>query len=495
MLTEKKKLLYKKIINGDPINLNFKFISADALMIIKSIVTRELEKHDLHFISNTMITILRELLVNSLKANVKRIFFQINNLDINNQQDYDTGIKKFKKEAIEDLDSFKDNILKSNLTIIFNITEKSDSILFVIQNNTVILPEEMKRINDRISLVTQQSDFINIYENVGDDTEGAGLGLSLVIMLLKSIGVDPSAFKISSENGITVTSVQVPYILKPVGVITTIKEQILDEITGIPTFPENIITLMKMCSNPDTNIDKIANIIKSDISITSDVIKLSNSAGFISNKRINDVREALIKIGLNNLKLILIAGNARKIMENKYKKFEEIWAHCSKVAFYSRELALKYKFQSGEIENAYTAGLLHDIGKIILLTVDDKGMKKIADLVQDRDLITATVLEEMSIGISHAEIGSLISEKWNFPNFLSEVAKYHHSPLNISDEFKDVGFCAYLANMIAGIESKRYSYYYIEDAVLDKFNIKDESELMEISKSLKKSYELSQNNP
>jgi putative nucleotidyltransferase with HDIG domain len=490
MLTEKKKFIYKKIISGEPINLNFKFISADVLMLIKGVITKELEKHDLHFISNTVISILRELLVNSFKANTKRIFFQINNFNIDDPQEYSKGIEKFKKDVIGDLESLKDDIFKSNLIINFNITEKSDSILFVIRNNVAIIPEEMKRINDRISVVTQQSDFISIYENVGDDTEGAGLGLALVIMFIKNIGIDPSTFKIRSENGVTETSIEVPYRLKPVEVLTTIKKQILDDITGIPTFPENIITLMNMCSNPDTNIDKMINIIKQDMSITSDVIKLSNSAGFISTKRINDIKEALIKIGLNNLKLILIAVNARKIMEGRYKKFEEIWDHCSKVAFYSRELALRFKIQSGATENAYTTGLLHDIGKVILLAIDNEGMKKIADIVQNKELIAATVLEEMSLGISHAEIGYLVSEKWNFPNFLTEITKHHHSPLNISDEFKDLGFCVYLANMIAGIEDRKYSYYYIEDTVLDRFNINDESELMEIIKSFKESYDL-----
>ena len=490
MLVEKKKIIYNKIINGEPINLIFKFMSPDILMFVKSIITRELVKYDLYFISNTVIAILRELFINSFKANAKRVFFQINNIDINNPQEYNAGIKKFKEDAVEDFDTLKNDILKSDLTISFSITEKTDSIHFVIRNNVAILPEEMKRINARISLIEQQSDFMNIYEDVGDDVEGAGLGLSLVIMLIKSLGIDPSAFKIYSEKGITVTSIQVPYKLKPAAILTTIKEQILDEITGIPTFPENIVTLMNMCSNPNTNIDKMVNIIKQDISITSDVIKLSNSAGFISTKRITDIKEAIIKIGLNNLKSILLAGNARKIMDSKYKKFENIWDHCSKVAFYSRELALRFKLQTKATENAYTAGLLHDIGKVILLVVDNDGMKKVADIVQNRELITATVLEEIAIGMSHGEIGYLVAEKWNFPDFLSDIIKLHHSPLNIPDEFKDAGYCVYLANIIAGIEDRRYTYLYIEDIVLERFNIKDEADFMGIMESLKTNYEL-----
>ena len=216
MLTEKKDVINNKIVNGDPINLSFKFISADVLMLIKSVVTKKLEKHDLHFISNAIISILRELLANSFKANAKRIFFQKNNLNINNPQEYIKGMETFKEDVIEDLESLEDDIFKSDLTINFNIIEMNDYILFVIQNNVAIIPEEMERINNRISLISQQSDLINIYENIEDETEGAGLGLALVIMFIKNIGIDPSVFKICSENDITQTSIQVPYTLKPI---------------------------------------------------------------------------------------------------------------------------------------------------------------------------------------------------------------------------------------------------------------------------------------
>lgn len=492
MITEQRKQIYDRIVKGEPVKLSFKYVTDDLLMFINSILTRELAKHDLQYLIYSVVTILRELIVNSLKANAKRIFFQSNNLDINNPEQYKAGIEKFKEEIVGDFDSIKDEIMNNMHSINFNITEESDSLLFTVKNSVPIIPEEMIRINSRIDVAVKQSNFSDIYDKIEDETEGAGLGIALIVMFLKSMGIDPSAFKIKSDDKVTVASVKIPYMLKPVEVITTVKKQILEEITGIPTFPENIITLLDMCSSPDADIEMIARKIKLDVSVTSDVIKLSNSAGFISGQRVDDINRAVMKIGLKNLKFILLASNARKILETRYSKFEEIWEHCNRVAFYSRQIALKFKLPAGGADNAYIAGLLHDLGQVILLAVDMDSVRKIAEIVQDRNIITTTVMEELSIGISHAEIGYLVSEKWNFPEFLAEIIRYHHSPLSIHEKFRDVGFAVYLANMIVGMEKRRYYYYYIEEMVLERFNIKDESELHELDEFLKKEYDNNQ---
>ncbi len=488
MITEYRKQIYEKILKGEPVKLSFKYVTDDLLMFINSILTRELAKHDLQYLIYSVVTILRELIVNALKANTKRIFFESNNLDINNPSDYIEGIERFKNEIVGDFDSIKDIIQQNDHSINLNIIEEKEALLFTIKNSVAIIPEELARINMRIALAVEKNSFNDIYDTIEDETEGAGLGLALIVMFLKSMGVAPAAFNLKSDGKVTVASVQLPYQLKPAEVTTTVKKQILEEITGIPTFPENIITLLQMCSSPDADIEKIAQTIKLDVSVTSDVIKLANSAGFISGQKVDDINRAVMKIGLKNLKNILLASNARKIMESRYSKFEEIWEHCNRVAFYSRQIALTFKVPGGAADNAYVAGLLHDLGQVVLLAVDMESVRKIAEIVHDRNIISTTVMEELSIGISHAEIGNMVSEKWNFPEFLAQIIRHHHSPLNLPEEFRDVGFCVYLANMIAGIEKRKYYYYYIEEMVLEKFSIKDESELLKLNDFLKSEY-------
>ena len=489
MKTEKRIEIYNRINKGEPVKLNFKYITDDLLMLINSILTRELAKHDLEYLIYSVITIIRELIVNSLKANAKRIFFQINDIDINDHVKYKEGVERFKEEVVGDFETIKDDILNNEHNINLNIEQESDCIRFTIKNSVPIIPEELIRINMRLALAAQKSTFNDIYEEIEDETEGAGLGLALIVMFLKSMGIDPSSFTIKSDGNVTVASFLIPYLLKPMEILTTVKKQILEEVDGIPTFPENIITLLQMCSNPEADIDRIAQTIKLDLSVTTDVIKLANSAGFISGQRVDDINRAVMKIGLKNLNYILLANNARKIMETRYSKFEEIWEHCNRVAFYSKQIAIKFKIPGTGADNAYIAGLVHDLGQVVLLAVDMVSVRKIAEIVQDRNIITTTVMEELSIGISHAEIGFLVAEKWNFPEFLTLIIRHHHSPLNIPVEFRDVGFCVYLANMIAGIEKRKYYYYYIEQMVLDRFNIETESDLKKLNEVLKADYE------
>ncbi len=490
MKAEKRADIYNKINKGEPVKLSFKYVTDDLLMLINSILTRELAKHDLEYLIYSVITIVRELIVNSLKANAKRIFFQNNNIDINDHEKYREGVERFKDEVVGDFDTIKDDILNNDHNINLNIEEESAFIRFSIKNSVPIIPEELIRINMRLALAAQQNSFNDIYERIEDETEGAGLGLALIIMFLKSMGVDPDNFTIKSDGSVTVASFLIPYLLKPVEVLTTVKQQILKEVNGIPTFPENINTLLVMCNNPEADIDKISQTIKQDVSVTTDVIKLANSAGFITGQRVDDINRAVMKIGLKNLKYILLANNARKILESRYSKFEEIWEHCNRVAFYSKQIALKYKIQGAGPDNAYIAGLLHDLGKVVLLAVDMDSVRKIAEIVQDRNIITTTVMEELSIGISHAEIGYLVSVKWNFPEFMALIIRHHHSPLSIPEDIRDVGFCVYLANIIAGVEKRKYYYYYIEQMVLDRFNIKDESEFRKLNENLKNDYEV-----
>ncbi len=472
MFTQQKKMIYDRINSDEPVKINFKYVSEDILMLINSIITRVLAKKNLLYHMHSLITIIRELVVNSLKANAKRVFFERGGLDINDPVQYAKGMNLFKEKIIGDFEFIKSDIITSGQKILFSVNAGEDGITFFVKNNTVILPTEQERINKRIAIAAQNDNFADIYSHLEDDSEGAGLGLALIIMFLKSMGLPASSFTLCSDDKMTVASLYIPYLLHPPEIITRVKERILNEVNGLPTFPENIIELLDMCTSPDANIFIIAEKIKLDVALTSDVIKLANSAGFITIGKTDDVQKAIVKIGLKNLYSVLIANNARKILENKFSRFEEIWEHCARVAFYSRIIAQKYKLHD-IAENAYITGLLHDIGKVILLAADTNTVKQIAEIVKKRDMINTNLIEELSIGISHSEIGFLISEKWNFPEYMIETIRYHHKPLLVAEKYRDVTYIVYLANMICEIEKRNYYYYYIEEQVLERFGIEN----------------------
>lgn len=487
MFNQQKKKIFEKINSDEPVKINFKYVSEDILMLINSIITRILAKKDLLYLLYSIITIMRELVVNSLKANAKRVFFEGKELDINDPAQYSKGMALFKERIIGDFEFIRNDIINSENSILFSVTPGENSIQFTVKNSTPIHQAEQERINKRIAIAVQKDNFGDIYEHLEDDTEGAGLGIVLIIMFLKSMGVPATSFRLLSDGKVTVATVEIPYQLKPVEVVTKVKTRILYEVKGLPTFPENVVELMNMCMSSDADINLIAGKIKLDVALTSDVIKLANSAGFITMGKTEDVTKAIVKIGLKNLHSILLASNARKILESRYSRFEEIWDHCGKVAFYSKAIALKYRL--GDVaENAYIAGLLHDIGKVILLSVDMNAVKQIADIVKNREIVSTSVMEEIAIGISHAEIGSIVADKWNFPDYLSLAIKHHHSPLLAPDKYRDIVYSVYLANMICEIEKRNYYFYYIEESVLERFGVEDETQFSKLHEYLMAEY-------
>ncbi len=486
-----RKIISAKIEKGEPLKLLFKYVNEQVLMVLNSVLARLLSKNDQIYLLNSIITILRELIINALKANAKRAFFMKNNLDINDAPQYQKGMDKFKKEVVGDFDSIEDDLKRSDLYVQISFEHDSDMIKITVANNSPILTVELDRINYRIQKAIQYNDFSEAYSEIEDDTEGAGLGIVLTILLLKNMGIDAHNYNIEKTGKATITSLAIPSVLKSSEITTKVKEHILNEIDGIPTFPETIIQLQHLCRDPDSTMDAIVKNLKIDPALSSDVIKLSNSAGIVPGKRIEDIKTAVVTIGLKNLEAILLASNARRILNERYSSFEMIWEHCNRVAFYARNIALTFR-QSAIVENVYMAGLLHDLGKIVLLATDKKLVKRIADIVNNRK-ITTTTMEEISIGISHSTIGSMISKNWNFPEYLVEAINYHHSPYNCSAKYRDVVYAIYLANMMVGIEDRRYSFYYIDEGILEKYNLLDINKFTELHAKIKTKFEPSKN--
>ena len=488
MINNQKKIIYNKIENGEPVKISFKYVSDDMLMLINSILIRALIRYDLLYMMNSVLTMTRELVVNALKANAKRVFFRKKNLDINNPRDYRYGSQMFKEQIIGDFDFLRGDIVHSDMSVNLSIIPCGDALQISVKNNAPILQVEQERINRRIALAVQTDNFGDIYDKVEDDTEGAGLGLVLIIMFLKSMGIAPHMFTIRSEDDVTMSSVKLPFNLRAPEEMTAIKRQILKDIQGIPTFPDNVMELLNMCVSDDADIDDIASRIKRDVALSTDVIRMANSAGFITAARVDDINKAVVKIGLKNVRSILLASTARKILESRYSMFSDIWEHCNRAAFYSRIIMVKCKRHS-DAESAYMAGLLHDLGHIILMAADADAIKKISYLARDRNIINSTVMEELVLGISHSEIGGLVAEKWNFYPMLIEIIRFHHAPLRVSPEYRDTANAVYLANMLCGIEKRKYYYYYIEEQVLEDFGIESEDQLKELHSGLKSEYD------
>ncbi|MBN2160401.1 MAG: HDOD domain-containing protein [Spirochaetes bacterium] len=483
-----KKTITDLINRKQPFSVSFKYADSAFLMMVGGIFVKMLTAHDQLYLLNSVISIIREVMANAQKANAKRLYFAVKGLNINRPDDYNKGMERFKVDFMYNADEMSAYLLKSDFTVTvdFSITENDISI--GVTNNAALNQREKERIGYRVKKAEVYKNLMDAYEDIQDESEGAGLGIAMIMVTLRNIGIDRSLFTIKGGDHTTTVSLNIPRQIKPVDISTRVKEKIVRDVRDLPPFPTNVVRILDLCDDPDSSLDSIAGGIMSDPAITTGVMKLSNSAGFISGKRIESVLQAVRILGIRNIRSMVLASSARRIIEERYSKYEEIWEHSNRVGGYARGIGSA--FHTPLIaEKALLAGLLHDLGKIILLAADPDTAKTIARQVKNRKLITETFMEEISIGISHSTIGGLIAEKWNFPDYLTDAIRRHHDPLNAGKESEQVAHAVYLANLFCGIETDKYEYYYCYESILEKYGLADESAFNRLHESLKKDYE------
>lgn len=177
---------------------------------IKQITSEYLCKINLEKYTNLLGLCMEEIISNSVKANIKRAYFISNNLDINNHDDYENGMKNFKECGLKNIkDSCfveKINNLGLYVKITFNIV---DNCLYITaRNNSVISKEEIDRINKKLALFDNKSPE-EIFMNSIDQTEGAGLGIIMIKKILSQISSDKECFSIRATETETITELKI----------------------------------------------------------------------------------------------------------------------------------------------------------------------------------------------------------------------------------------------------------------------------------------------
>tara|TARA_A100001037_G_scaffold113318_1_gene103218 strand:+ start:314 stop:1324 length:1011 start_codon:yes stop_codon:yes gene_type:complete len=206
-------------------------------------------------------------------------------------------------------------------------------------------------------------------------------------------------------------------------------KKITQSIIGLPTLPTVITQMIGLIDNPKTSAKDVAGLISTDQALTAKILKLANSAFYGFPREIATVNHAVVVLGFDTVKnlglsvsvLERFAGGSGDTEFDRQK----FWEHSIACGVAARMLAgkLRYRVQ-GE---AFAAGILHDIGKLILSQYFTDEFGEILALVRDEDLYIGKA-EEQVLGLTHTEIGHWLAEKWNLPDKLVAAIAYHHAP-------------------------------------------------------------------
>lgn len=477
---------------GNEIEFNLPGIVDNRLNLFSSFFFRLLNQYGISYLSEMVLVLLKEITSNCSRAAAKRIYFKENNLDISDDQEYQKGLKQFRDYITNDWEDYAAKHQECEFYIKIKVFVDDNNFSLKIENNIEMLPIELNRVKDRISSFFKYKDISEAFSSIRDESEGAGLGFFLMLSLLKNSRIPPENFKISSSNGATKHQILIPLVRTSGKLKSRFFEQVIFEINNLPSFPQNISSIVAMCQSSKSSVHIIANEIKKDPSLTAQVLRIVNSAGYMSRNKNPSLEDGVKIIGLRVLHDLLMVTGARRAIESKYKlrELEDIWEDSNKVSFFSRILAKQ--FNQKTIEEATIAGLLHSLGKIVLIAINPEVMKIVSELMGSSRIRNGSVVEEAMLGISNSEIGAKMAQNWNFPSQLIGAIEYQFQPYQAPEECRDVVKCIYLAICIYNATKGSLSYWHVETEILAEFGIKNEKEFDQKVKTLSEQYTQSQ---
>lgn len=203
-------------------------------------------------------------------------------------------------------------------------------------------------------------------------------------------------------------------------------QSILSKQINLPSPPIVIQKLQSVMSHGDVGNHELAQIIETDQAFTARILRLVNSPfyGFVG--KIVSVDEAITMLGLNTIHQLLLTTSLLSIIKVDINTFDlnKFWLHSFGVGVLTRHLLFKHSKDAQS--EGFIGGILHDIGRIILVKYDSSKFSKFYSQTS-----TAINLdkEEEFFGINHQKLGEVLAQKWNFPESIQTAIAKHHSPL------------------------------------------------------------------
>jgi len=193
-------------------------------------------------------------------------------------------------------------------------------------------------------------------------------------------------------------------------------------IQTLPSLPQVVQELTTMVESPDVTAKEMGKLISSDQVLSAKVLKLVNSPFYGFPGRISSISHAIILLGFNVIKGVVLSASVFDLME---KSMVGLWEHSLGSAVVSGTISRTLGLS--EPEEISTAALLHDIGKVLVRVSLNEDYEKIASLVETNGCSFREAEQEV-LGVDHAEIGSWLAEEWGLPERLSIPITYHHEP-------------------------------------------------------------------
>ena len=229
-----------------------------------------------------------------------------------------------------------------------------------------------------------------------------------------------------------------------------LRKKVLRKLKDLPPMPQIVFKARQVIADPDSEMAELSDLLESDQAIATKVLKLANSAYYGLSGKVSSIRHASSLLGYKALgQLISMVGSASvlgKTLDGYDLDSAGAWRHSLMAASASRIIAVRH--HPGLEGDAFSAGLIHDVGKLVLdnYVLERKDEFERITAGGRRSMLAA---EQHLLGLDHADIGYEVCKHWNIPETISKAIQYHHNP-GKSDQ-DALCYIVFMANSIANI--------------------------------------------
>jgi HD-like signal output (HDOD) protein len=242
--------------------------------------------------------------------------------------------------------------------------------------------------------------------------------------IIKSTKLAHQFFAKPCDANLLITAMEYAWLFRDLVNNESMKE-LITGINALPSLPGVYLELLEYIQNPDASIKQIGNLVAQDITMTAKILQLVNSAYFSLPQKVVDPSRAVALLGIENLKAFILAIHVFSTFDDtkiSRSDIDSLWQHSMHVGRLARDITMLELTGRTTIENALTTGILHDIGKLVLLNAE--GQKPCGSLKDEYD----------NLGTSHAEIGAYLLCLWGIPTSILIGVAYHHRPLESGED-------------------------------------------------------------
>jgi putative nucleotidyltransferase with HDIG domain len=224
-------------------------------------------------------------------------------------------------------------------------------------------------------------------------------------------------------------------VVAPGGALPPELQKAMNRVTEINSLPEITTRIVEVVEDPKSTAQHMHDIVKNDPALAAKILKVVNSAFYGLPSQISSLDRAIVMLGLTAVKNIALAASLSRLFRpgqiSERFAARDLWEHCIAVGVCARLLAQS----GGQSEEAFVAGLVHDMGLLVEYQLFPEQLKEVADgcMAQPQDFCAA---EKEIVGADHQMFGAALASKWKFPPGLRYAIAFHHNPERLKAEFR-----------------------------------------------------------